>query len=111
MIPKLVPGLPDIDFDVFTGGTLSGSKYISSQSSETITISAPAGRYKVSEYTLIVPSKTVTKYRQVSSVQTLTKYRDITKYRTEIQYRDVIKTQQAQRDINVFMFQRLLGLY
>jgi hypothetical protein len=110
ILSAFIPGLPAVNFDILKGGTKSGSVYIASQSTGTITITTGA-IYKVSGYDLIKPSKTVTKYRQVSSVQTLTKYRDVTKYRTETQYRDVTKTRPAQRDMKVFMFQRLLGLY
>lgn len=110
ILSTFVPGLSALNFDILKGGTLSGSTYIASQSSGTITITTGA-LYKVSGYDLIKPNKIVTKYREVSSVQTLTKYHDVTKYRTETQYRDVVKTRPAQRYETVFMFQRLLGLY
>ncbi len=110
ILSAFVPGLPAMNFDILRGGTQSGNMYIAPQSTGTITITAGA-IYQVSAYDLIKPSKTVTKYRDVSSVQSLTKYREVTKYRTETQYRDVVKTRPAQRYANVFMFQRLLGLY
>lgn len=110
ILSAFVPGLPVLNFDILNGGTLSGSTYIASQSSGTITITN-AALYKVSGYDLIKPSKIITKYRDVSSVQILTKYREVTKYRTETQYRDSVMTRPVQRYVTVFMFQRLLGLY
>lgn len=121
-IPSLIPGLPTIEFDIFSGGTLSGSIYIPSNSIKIITIPI-SNSYKLTSYDIIYPNKIITKYRPISSVETLTKYKDVqksrtvTKYRTETKYKDVQKQRPSQKQvtdykqIQVMMVQRILGWY